>query len=161
MCKRTDCLLPCELGLSVDRQLLAESRLPGTLVIKRRALCANPGRVNVGPLCLPLGSQIKQCIEARVTVEQVPHPDNSVFRRIVSVLTAANKAPTPAVPRHKEDRLHVVENVDADIGFLTALHFLSAGTEGVVPLGSVFPCFLPPASNDRLWPFAVSNAVFY
>ncbi|MGO4609439.1 hypothetical protein AB4142_24150, partial [Variovorax sp. 2RAF20] len=82
----------------------------------------------------------------------MPHPDNSVFRRIVSVLTAANKAPTPAVPRHKEDRLHVVENVDADIGFLTALHFLSAGTEGVVPLGSVFPCFLPPALNDRLWP---------
>lgn len=127
-----------------DWLVVAESRFPRALVIKRRALCANPGSVNVGPLCLPLGSQIKQRIEARVTVEQVPHPDNSVFGRIVSVLAAANKTPTPAVPGYKEDRLHVVENVYADIGFLTALHFLSAGTEGVVPLGSVFPCFCRP-----------------
>jgi hypothetical protein len=53
----------------------------------------------------------------------MPHPDNPIFRSIVIVLPAADEAPAAALSRDKEDRLHVVENVDANIGFLTALHF--------------------------------------
>jgi hypothetical protein len=67
------------------------------------------------------------------------------------VLPTANKAPTPSLPRDKEDRLHVVENVDADIGFLTALHFRSTSTGGVFLLSSVSPHFAA-AANDRLNP---------